>query len=172
MSTETITETIIESKIHLETKDEHSVESIAESPQDPPQDAELVEEMVLEAVVEPVTGVRALESRSMEQLSESLSQILLTTFDTVTKNLVNHVQNSTAEEFTSRDLNEAPVVQDIVASPSPLAFKVPHPRNPDFVGRISALSQLFGMWNPGQISQARIAIVGLGGVGYVFPPTF
>ncbi|KAH6724395.1 hypothetical protein BKA61DRAFT_465109 [Leptodontidium sp. MPI-SDFR-AT-0119] len=101
----------------------------------------------------------------MEQLSESLSQILLTTFDTVTKNLVNHVQNSTAEEFTSGDLNEAPVVQDIVASPSPPVFKVPHPRNPDFVGRISALSQLFGMWNPGQISQARIAIVGLGGVG-------
>ncbi|RDL39610.1 Uncharacterized protein BP5553_03950 [Venustampulla echinocandica] len=40
---------------------------------------------------------------------------------------------------------------------------VPYPRNPDFVGRSAALSQLFSMWKPGR--KGRIAVVGLGGIG-------
>lgn len=61
-------------------------------------------------------------------------------------------------------VTEAPRAKDPPVSLSPF-FRVPHPRNTEFLGRIPALSQLFGMWNPGHTSQARIAIVGLGGIG-------
>ncbi|KAH7419490.1 hypothetical protein BKA64DRAFT_611403 [Cadophora sp. MPI-SDFR-AT-0126] len=118
---------------------------------------------------EPAIGIAKQEPPSTgcitEQLSESLSQILLTTFDTVSKTLIDRVQSSDAEKLEVEDAENTPVSDEEATKPSPPAFKVPHARNPDFLGRISALSQLFGMWNPGQTSQARIAIVGLGGMG-------
>ncbi|KAH7342537.1 hypothetical protein BKA65DRAFT_457563 [Rhexocercosporidium sp. MPI-PUGE-AT-0058] len=170
---ETIVETIAESEAPITANDESPVESaggppqdpIPDSPPEPPRNAEPEEEKLSETVAETVTETAAPESHSIDQLSGPLSQILLATFDTVTKSLVDHVQNSKAKESASGDAKDTPVVQEEAALPSPPASQIPHPQNPDFVGRISALSQLFGMWNPGQTSQARIAIVGLGGIG-------
>jgi hypothetical protein len=49
-------------------------------------------------------------------------------------------------------------------------FDVPHDRNQNFVGRSEELGKLFEMWRPGK--KGRIAVVGLGGVGYVDSSTF
>ncbi len=96
------------------------------------------------------------------QLSDAISQILFASFDDASKKLTSRNQ---AEVLDSTTLDAKVVQPDhFVISSSP-AFKVPHQRNTEFAGRIAALSQLFGMWNPGQTSQARIAIVGLGGIG-------
>jgi len=122
-----------------------------------------------EPVIEAVKPEPQSPNFITEQLSGSLSQILLATFDTVSKYMANRAQNSEVEKLDSEDAEDTAVISEEIAKPSPPnAFKVPHARNPGFVGRISALSQLFGMWNPGHTSQARIAIVGLGGTGLVF----
>lgn len=170
-------EMAVETETPIESKDEPPVESVIESEPDPapetptehPENIQPAEEKAPEpeSVIEVVAENTVPEARSLEQLSDSLSQILITTLDTVKKNLVDHIQSSMIEESASEDAKEPPVVQEVATAASHSAFSVPHPRNPDFVGRISALSQLFGMWNPGQTSQARIAIVGLGGIGYV-----
>ncbi|EKD19935.1 uncharacterized protein L3040_002384 [Drepanopeziza brunnea f. sp. 'multigermtubi'] len=101
---------------------------------------------------------------AQEQLSDAISHILLASLEAATKKLVNRNEVSAEKEAGHADTNEFQVPREPFLS-SPATFKVPHSRNLDFVGRIPALSQLFGMWNPGQTSQARIAIVGLGGVG-------
>jgi hypothetical protein len=107
---------------------------------------------------EPVSTSTSLGS----QLSDAIASFLHTSFDDIAKNLVKRLQDPEAEA--------PPVLEIQEAGPSPepkpgLLFNVPQ-RNPDFVGRSASLSQLFGMWKPGQ--KGRIAVVGLGGIGLVF----
>lgn len=101
---------------------------------------------------------------SQEQLSDAISHILLASLDAATKKLVGRTEVLAEKEVDSLEENHPRVPQPSGTSTPPI-FQVPHSRNPEFVGRIPALSQLFGMWNPGKTSQARIAIVGLGGIG-------
>ncbi|KAF8866983.1 hypothetical protein BDZ45DRAFT_180354 [Acephala macrosclerotiorum] len=58
---------------------------------------------------------------------------------------------------------ESAAPQDVIAAPVEAVFSMPYTRSPDFVGRFSILSQLFGLWKPGE--NGRIGVVGLGGIG-------
>ena len=99
-------------------------------------------------------------------MTESIAKYIFSALDDIMGNLVLRLE--------SADLRD-PQKEGGLSKPPPLnlghsasqfrapAFDVPYSRNPDFVGRFSALSQLFGMWEAG--SKGRIAVAGLGGIG-------
>ncbi|TVY58085.1 Nephrocystin-3 [Lachnellula cervina] len=107
------------------------------------------------------------------QLSDAIASFLYSSFDDVAKNLVARLQAPEARACLMAQVKEiepgppAPPPPpepepEPAPEPEPL-FNVPYARNPDFVGRSAQLSQLCGMWKPGQ--KGRIAVAGLGGIG-------
>jgi len=116
---------------------------------------------------EPVSTGTSLGS----QLSDAIALFLHTSFDDIGKNLVKRLQAPEAEAPLRVQIKETdsnlPLPLPEVEPTARLLFNVPQ-RNPNFVGRSALLSQLFGMWRPGQ--KGRIAVVGLGGIGSVFDP--
>lgn len=107
------------------------------------------------------------------QLSDAIASFLYSSFDDVAKNLVARLQAPEARACLMAQVKEiepgppAPPPPpepepEPESEPEPL-FNVPYARNPDFVGRSAQLSQLCGMWKPGQ--KGRIAVAGLGGIG-------
>ena len=107
------------------------------------------------------------------QLSDAIAAFLQASFDDVAKNLVTRLQAPEAKaapKLEVKDIEPSPPPPppppepepEPESEPEPL-FNVPYARNPDFVGRSSHLSQLFGMWKPGH--KGRIAVAGLGGIG-------
>ncbi|TVY27605.1 Nephrocystin-3 [Lachnellula hyalina] len=107
------------------------------------------------------------------QLSDAIAAFLHASFDDVAKNLVTRLQAPEAKAAPKLEVKEIepspppppppPEPEpEPESEPEPL-FNVPYARNPDFVGRSSHLSQLFGMWKPGH--KGRISVAGLGGIG-------
>ncbi|KAL2075391.1 hypothetical protein VTL71DRAFT_334 [Oculimacula yallundae] len=159
-------ESLVESDQVVEHAAEIAPDSVIEVPIEPSDDSEPAEQEPLKATEETVVPASTPEIDSNGKLSDSLSHLIITAFDTATKRLVDqldHVQSAVPEPSIP-EIEEQIVTVEEDSAPA-LIFEVPHPRNPKFVGRTSALSQLFGIWNPGQTSHARIAIAGLGGIG-------
>lgn len=65
---------------------------------------------------------------------------------------------------------EKSVVTEVEHASVESELKFPPPRNPHFVGRSSTLAKFLSLWKPGH--KSRLAVVGLGGIGYVFLPAF
>lgn len=153
----------------IEMEPDHAAEPAPEptpesSPPEIPRNSDASTESSPSLNVDAVIGDAIKDQHSIaHQLSDAISQIIFASFDDASKNLASRTQAT--EVVESATVHAQDIQLDHSAISSPPAFKVPHQRNSEFVGRIAALSQLFGMWNPGQTSQARIAIVGLGGIG-------
>ncbi|KAI6709067.1 hypothetical protein JHW43_008404 [Diplocarpon mali] len=167
MAAENIAEIVPEPSKRNEPEGDSSVESATKpasvsipSPEDPPSPINLVDEIFKEPAVDCLVG-----GTVQAQLSDAISRIILTSLDAASKTLASRYESNDREETAKFDETETPPTDDPAPCIPTPPLKMPHPRNPDFVGRTTALSRLFGMWNPGQKSQARIAIVGLGGIG-------
>lgn len=111
----------------------------------PPEDTPEIAEGVLDKAATDLIAAK---------LSETIAGILSNSIGDITKTLVDKLE--TSGSIMSAPENEAPAPADAI-------FSVPYTRSPNFVGRFSALSQLFGMWKPGE--NGRIGVVGLGGIG-------
>ena len=85
------------------------------------------------------------------QLSEAITKFL-STFEDLTKVFAERIQKS--------EISAESQITEVSSDP---IFCPPYPRNLDFVGRSDSLSQLFGLWKPGQ--RGRIGVCGLGGIG-------
>ncbi|PBP23325.1 hypothetical protein BUE80_DR005892 [Diplocarpon rosae] len=167
MAAEDIIETLPEASSLVEPEGDSSADSVTKSASvsKPPPEApsnffnssdELFEKPAVDGVIEATVQA---------QLSDVISRIILTSFDAASKTLASrHGSIERGETAKVDEREEQPVDDPTPFLPTP-PLKMPHSRNPDFVGRTTALSRLFAIWNPGQNSQARIAIVGLGGVG-------
>jgi hypothetical protein len=122
---------------------------------DEPVELNSIPEIVKQAI--PVIDTSETQPPITSQLSEAIAEMLSSSFEEFTNNVVSSLQ--CPAKSTSADVE----AQEAKAALHPAAFSVPYPRNPNFFGRLSALSQLFGMWKPGE--KGRIAVVGLGGIG-------
>ena len=103
------------------------------------------------------------------QFSEAVASFLYDSLNDATKSLVVRLKTPAGNPGSGAENKEdehTPPDSESERDGSLPLFNVPYARNPNFVGRSEALSQLFAMWKPG--SRGRIALVGLGGIGYVF----
>jgi hypothetical protein len=98
----------------------------------------------------------------VSQLSEAIAKFLNTSFDDAAKTFIERLQSSEMRAIQDVEVQEVEAAAQPAPPPAP-TFNVSLPRNPNFVGRSGNLSQLFGMWKPGQ--KNRVGIVGLGGIG-------
>ncbi|KAK2629382.1 hypothetical protein QTJ16_000202 [Diplocarpon rosae] len=167
MAAEDIAETLPEASSLVEPEGDSSAEFVTKSasvskppPEAPSNSFNLIDELSEKPAVDGVIGATV-----QAQLSDVVSRIILTSFDAASKTLATRHGSIKREETAKVDEREERSPDDPTPFLPTPPFKMPHSRNPDFVGRTTALSRLFGMWNPGQKSRARIAIVGLGGVG-------
>ncbi|PQE23448.1 hypothetical protein CJF30_00010524 [Rutstroemia sp. NJR-2017a BBW] len=94
----------------------------------------------------------------LTKLSEHISQHLNKSLDDAVENL------SSVREAVEKAL-ERSVGAAVETTPRESEFKFLPCRNPNFVGRTSTLSKLLSLWKPDQ--KSRLAVVGLGGIGYV-----
>lgn len=101
------------------------------------------------------------------QFSEAVATFLYDSLNDATKSLVVRLKTSKNESGDgSPDKEDSHTPAHSESSEGTMSlFNVPYTRNPNFVGRSAALSKLFAMWKPG--NKGRIAIAGLGGIGYV-----
>lgn len=53
-----------------------------------------------------------------------------------------------------------------------LAVMIPYPRNKNFINRKPIIQQLRGLTTPIGETHSRVALFGLGGVGFVWPPSY
>ncbi len=99
-------------------------------------------------------------------LTESIAKYIFSALDDIMGNLVLRLESADLRDLQKDGGLSRPSTLNLGHHASqfrPPPFEVPYSRNPDFAGRFSALSQLFGMWEAG--SQGRIAVAGLGGIG-------
>lgn len=120
----------------------------------------------------------------LTKLSEHISRHLNKSLDQAVDNLSLRLQDTAKDAIAdTREINsiieqaireavEKAIEKSVVTEVEPASieseFKFPPPRNPNFVGRSSTLAKLLSLWKPNR--KSRLAIIGLGGVGYVIPP--
>lgn len=120
----------------------------------------------------------------LTKLSEHVSQHLNKSLDQAVENLSLRLQDTAKDAIAdTREINtiidqavreavekafEKSVVTEVEPSSIQSEFKSPPPRNSHFVGRSSTLAKLLSLWKPDQ--KSRLAVVGLGGIGYVVGP--
>lgn len=93
------------------------------------------------------------------QLSDAIAELLFSSFSEATRSLANKLQQKADQEQAEEDAKELAVRPKIELE----TFDIPHKRNGRFVGRVAAISHLFGMWRPG--TKSALAVTGLGGIG-------
>ncbi len=99
-------------------------------------------------------------------LTESIAKYIFSALDDIMGNLVLRLESADLRDLQKDGGLSKPPTLNLGHHSLPFRappFEVPYSRNPDFVGRFSALSQLFGMWEAG--TKGRIAVAGLGGIG-------
>jgi hypothetical protein len=120
----------------------------------------------------------------LAKLSEHISQHLNKSLDDAVENLSVKLQDTAKDAIAdTREINtiieqsvreavekalERPVGAAVETTPRESEFKFLPRRNPHFVGRTSTLPRLLSLWKPDQ--KSRLAVVGLGGIGYVLTP--
>jgi hypothetical protein len=98
------------------------------------------------------------------QFSEAVATFLYDSLNDATKSLVVRLKNPENNRTHAHGGEEHTPPGSETGSDSPRSlFNVPYARNEKFMGRDTALKELFAMWKPEV--QGRIAVVGLGGIG-------
>lgn len=102
-------------------------------------------------------GEHTIDSAAADRIAARLSE----TVASILSNSIGNITQTLVEKLETSGPMAAPDVEAVAPFEAP--FSVPYTRNPNFVGRFSTLSQLFGMWKPGEMG--RVGVVGLGGIG-------